>query len=224
MTLTLALLILESVLLVFTILLLLDSIKEGRARSRLLLEVDRATKTFTRIEYFLSVVDSMNDARHEVTGLITGRYPGGTDMKRTKDIVNAIRQAKKTGVEVKYLLPRFHDRLYIGCLYSNAGAEIRYSSCPMLHDLRYMTVDGRVAIIGIPEGTGEKEATKKGYKIISEGLNNVLKEHFNACWATATPYPEYLKEVIRQTKASPRQLAAELKISEEDLQKFYRDA
>ncbi|MDA8172627.1 MAG: hypothetical protein M0033_07905 [Nitrospiraceae bacterium] len=224
MTIELFLVILESVLLAFTVLLLLDSIREGRARSRLLLEVDRATKTFTRLEYFLSVVDSMADARHEVMGLITGRYPGGDDRKRTKDIVNAIEKAGKAGVQVKYLLPRFHDRLYVGCLYSSAGAQVRYSSCPILHDLRYMTIDDRVTVIGIPEGAGEKEATKKGYKIISEGLNSVLREHFNNCWGAATPYGEYLKEVIRETKASPRQLAIELKIDEKDLEKFYRDA
>ena len=224
MSLELYLVILESVLLLFTILLLLDSIREGRARARLLLEVDRATKTFTRLEYFLSVVDSMADARHEVIGLVSGRYPSATDRKRTKDIVGAIGKAVKAGVRVKYLLPRFHDRLYIGCLYSGAGAEVRYSSCPILHDLRYMTVDDRVTIIGIPEGTGEKEATKKGYKIISEGLNSVLREHFNNCWGSATPYADYLREVIRETKASPRQLAIELKIDEKDLEKFYRDA
>ncbi len=223
MSLELYLVILESVLLLFTILLLLDSIREGRARARLLLEVDRATKTFTRLEYFLSVVDSMADARHEVIGLVSGRYPSATDRKRTKDIVGAIGKAVKAGVRVKYLLPRFHDRLYIGCLYSGAGAEVRYSSCPILHDLRYMTVDDRVTIIGIPEGTGEKEATKKGYKIISEGLNSVLREHFNNCWGSATPYADYLREVIRETKASPRQLAMELKIEEKDLEKFYRD-
>ncbi|MDA8387650.1 MAG: hypothetical protein M0Z58_03160 [Nitrospiraceae bacterium] len=223
MTLPLSLLVLESVLLVFTILLLLDSIKEGRSRSRLLVEIQRAAKTFTRLEYFLAVVDSMADAGREVAGLISGRFPSGTDRKRTKDIVNSIEKAGKAGVNVKYILPRFHDRLYIGCLYSNVGAEVRYSSCPTLHDLRYTLVDDGVTIIGVPEGTGEKEATKKGYKIISEGLNSVLREHFNNCWGHATPYAEYLREVIRETKATPRQLALELKIDEKDLEKFYKD-
>ena len=219
MTMEILLLVIESVLLLFTILLLLDSIKEGRGRSRLLIEVERATKTFTRLEYFLAVVDSMSDAKREITGLITGRYPNHTDKKRTDDIISSIEKAARAGVGVKYLLPRFHDRLYMGCLYTKAGAQVRYSSCPILHDLRYMTVDDRMAVIGLPEST-EKEATKKGFKIDSEGLTSILKEHFNGCWGSAVTYEEYMREVIKQTNASPRQLAMELKIEEKEIEKF----
>nr|MDA8087694.1 hypothetical protein [Nitrospiraceae bacterium] len=184
MKIEISLLVIESVLLLFTILLLLDSIKEGRSRSKLLLEVERATKAFTRIEYFLAVVDSMSDARREVEGLITGRHPGHIDKKRTDDILNAIEKAARNGVSVKYLLPRFHDRLYMGSLYAKAGAEVRYGGCPILHDLRYMTVDDRMTVIGIPEDS-EKEATKKGFQIVSEGLTSILREHFNHCWSSA---------------------------------------
>ncbi len=63
MTLEMVLLILESVLLVVTIILLLFSLKEGRGRRSLLLEVGKATKILTRQEYFLSVTDSMMDAK-----------------------------------------------------------------------------------------------------------------------------------------------------------------
>ena len=220
MKIEISLLVIESVLLLFTVLLLLDSIKEGRSRSKLLLEVEKATKTFTRLEYFLTVVDSMSDAKHEVTGLITGRHPNHTDKKRTDDILTAIEKATRSGVSVKYLLPRFHDRLHMGCLYTKAGAEVRYSVCPILHDLRYMTVDDRMAVIGIPEGT-EKEATKKGFQIVSEGLASILREHFYSCWGSAIPYEEYMKEVIRQTNASPRHLALELKIEEKEIEKFF---
>ena len=220
MKIEISLLVIESVLLLFTILLLLDSIKEGRSRSKLLVEVERATKAFTRIEYFLAVVDSMSDARREVEGLITGRYPSHIDKKRTDDIINAIEKATRAGVSVKYLLPRFHDRLYMGCLYAKAGAEVRYGGCPILHDLRYMTVDDRLTVIGIPEDS-EKEATKKGFQIVSEGLTSILREHFNHCWSSAISYEEYMKEVIRQTKASPRHLALELKIEEKEIDKFY---
>ncbi len=220
MKLEISLLVIESVLLIFTVLLLLDSIKEGRGREKLLLEVEKATRTFTRIEYFLAVVDSMSDARHEVKGFITGRYPSHTDRKRTDDIINAIERVCRAGVSVKYLLPRFHDRLYIGSLYTKAGAEVRYSSCPILHDLRYMTVDDRMSVIGIPEES-EKEDTKKGFQITSEGLTFILKEHFNSCWGSAASYEEYMKEVISQTKASPRHLALELKIEEKEIERFF---
>lgn len=219
MKIEISLLVIESVLLLFTILLLIDSIKEGRVRAKLLLEVERATKTFTRLEYFLAVVDSMSDARREVAGLITGRYPSHTDRKRTDDILNSIERSSRAGVKVKYLLPRFHDRLYMGHLYTKAGAEVRYSSCPILHDLRYMTVDDKVAVIGLPE-SAEKEATKKGFKIVSEGLASILREHFNGCWGSATPYEDYIKEVIKQTNATPRQLAIELKLDEKEIEKY----
>ena len=69
------LLILESALLVATIILLLYSIREGKGRKNLLLEVGKATKILTRQEYFLTVTDSMMDARVEIIGFITGRPP-----------------------------------------------------------------------------------------------------------------------------------------------------
>jgi hypothetical protein len=218
MNLELSLLILESVLLAFTLVLLLFSIKEGRAREHLLRGVEKATKTFTRIEYFLAVIDSLTDARREVTGLITGRLPSAEDRKRTGEIIDAIRKMTGAGVKVRYMLPRFHDRLHIGFLYTKAGAEVRYSTCSIMHDFRYMTVDGNIAVIGIPEGTGEKEATKKGYKIHSEGLATILREHFYSCWENATDFAIYLREVMKETNAPPRQLARELSLDEAELE------
>jgi len=67
------LLILESILLIATIILLLYSIREGKDRRNLLLEVGKATKILTRQEYFLTVKDSMMDAKEEISGFITGR-------------------------------------------------------------------------------------------------------------------------------------------------------
>ena len=52
MTIETWLLVLESVLLIATIILLLFSIREGRGRKKLLLEVEQATKVLTRQEYF----------------------------------------------------------------------------------------------------------------------------------------------------------------------------
>jgi hypothetical protein len=63
MTIETVLLILESVLLAVTIILLLYSIREGRDRRNLLLEVGKATKILTRQEYFLTVTDSRMDAQ-----------------------------------------------------------------------------------------------------------------------------------------------------------------
>jgi hypothetical protein len=220
-SLELLLLISESVLLAFTVVLLLFSIKEGRGRENLLREVGRATKTFTRLEYFLAVMDAMSDAKKEIAGLITGRFPGPEDRKRTEDIEERIKKAHAAGVQVKYLLPSFHDRLYIGHLYTKAGAEIKYSTCAIPFDLRYMIVDDCVVIVGIPEAVGEKEATKKGYRIPSEGVAGLFREHFLNCWDRAVDFEAYLKQVIRESRASAKQLSIELNIPEKDLERYY---
>ncbi|MBI4685875.1 MAG: hypothetical protein HY755_11860 [Nitrospirae bacterium] len=223
MTIETGLLILESILLVATIALLIFNLREGRGRKDLLLEVERATKVLTRQEYFLSVTDSMMDAKEEVIGCITGRPPAGEDKKRTRDIISGIEKLVRAGVKVKYLLPKFPDRLYTGYLYMKAGAEIRYSNCLMVHNVRFISVDNRIVVIGIPESIGEKEATKKGYRIPSEGLAMILKDYFHSC-ENQVGFIEYLKEVMAQTGATPRHLAQEFHIDEGELEKFAKSS
>lgn len=223
MTIETGLLVLESVLLLATIILLLFSLKEGRGRKNLLLEVERATKVLTRQEYFLTVTDTMMEAKTEVIGAITGRLPIGEDKKRTRNIIDTIEKLTKEGVRVRYLMPKFSDRLHIGYLYMKAGAEIRYSSCLMVHNIRFIIVDDRIVVIGIPESIGEKEATKKGYRIPSEGLALILKDYFNEC-GNQISFENYLKEVIKQTGATPKLLARELQIDETELEKFTQPA
>ncbi|MEW6068459.1 MAG: hypothetical protein AB1610_09240 [Nitrospirota bacterium] len=214
------LLILESILLFVTIILLVYSIKEGRSRKNLLLEVGKATKVLTRQEYFLTVADSMMNANDEIVGFITGRLPAGDDKKRVKDIINNIERLTKEGMKVKYLLPKFPDRLNIGYLYTKAGAQVRYSICAITNNIRYLVIDDRFAIIGIPESIGEKEATRKGYGIPSEGLAVILKDHFERCWNESSVYEEYVKEIIRQTGATSKLLEQELQIDEKELQRL----
>jgi len=223
MTIEPLLLILESVLLLATIILLLYSIREGRGRKNLLLEVGKATKILTRQEYFLSVADSMTDAKDEVIGVITGRLPAEDDRKRVQDIIHNLEKLKKEGIKVKYLLPKFHDRLHIGYLYTKAGAEIRYSICAIANNIRYIIVDDRVAVIGIPESTGEKEATRKGYRIPSEGLAVILKDHFYKCWEESMSFEKYVKEVVHQTGLTLKLLEKELQIDTKELEKIVKD-
>ncbi len=215
-----SLLLLESVLLIVTVILLMFSLREGRGRRNLLLEVEKATKVLTRQEYFLTVTDSMMDAKAEVVGFITGRLPTGDDKKRTREIVTHIERLTGRGVSVKYLLPKFHDRIHIASLYRMAGAEIRFGSCPVVYDLRYIVVDNNLSVIGLPESIGEKEATRKGYRIPSEGLAAILKEYFYRCWETNLSYDEYLREVIKQTGAPFKTLASELQIDEEEIERI----
>lgn len=213
------LILLESLLLVVTITLILYSIKEGKGRKKLLVEVGKAAKLLTRQEYFLTVTDSMMDANSEVLGCITGRPPTADDKKRVRDIIDTIERLTKKGIRVKYLIPKFHDRLHIGYLYTKAGAEVQYSSCLMVHNIRFIIVDNRFVVIGIPESIGEKEATKKGYSIPSEGLAMILKKHFNSCEKQIL-FKEYLREVMSQTGAAPKHLAHELQIDEKDIERL----
>jgi len=81
MTLEIGLLALESILLLATIILLVYSIKEGKQRDKLIIEVGKATKILSRQEYFLNVLDSMMDAQEEIRGCITGRMPVGAGRK-----------------------------------------------------------------------------------------------------------------------------------------------
>ncbi len=61
MTVEFGLLLLESVLLIVTVILLLYGIYEGKRRDDLLREVERATKVLTRQEYFFSIMDAKKD-------------------------------------------------------------------------------------------------------------------------------------------------------------------
>jgi len=219
MTIEIGLLLLESVLLIATIILLVYSIREGRQRDNLLLEMGKATRILTRQEYFLTVLDSMMGAQEEVVGCITGRMPGGEDKKMTRDITATLEGLVKKGVRIKYLLPKFPDRLHIGYLYTKAGAEILYSGCLMVHNMRFIIVDERTVVIGIPESIGETEATKKGYRVPSEGLALVLKNYFNTC-ERQTAFPDYVKEVMHQTGATLHHLAREYRMDEEELKKL----
>ena len=82
-----------------------------------------------------------------------------------------------------------------------------------------MVADEKVVVIGIPEIVGEKEATKKGHRIPSEGLAIVLKNYFNNC-ENQISFKEYVNEVLEQTGATPKHLASELQIDEEELLKI----
>jgi hypothetical protein len=213
------LLLLESGLLIATVIMLIYSIHEGKRREHLLREVGRVTKVLTRQEYFFSIMEAMLDAKREIIGCITGRPPSGDDIAMTRHIIDAIERMTKKGVSVSYLLPKFPDRLQIGLRYSKAGAEVFFSSCLIVHNLRYIVVDEEIIVLGMPERTGEKEATKKGYTIPSDGLASLLKDYFSNC-QDKTKLKDYLQEVLKQTGATPEHLAREFHLDQEDLKGF----
>jgi hypothetical protein len=205
-----ALLALESALLILTVALLLYSIREGRARSRMMLEVARATRTLTRLEYFQTVADSMAEAKEEIIGCVTGhRQTGDEDFRRINNILDLVAKAVKRGVIVRYLLPKFHDRLYMGYFYTRAGAEVRYTTNAETYDLRYSLVDRRLVVIGIPEAISDEAHTNKGHLLPSEALGGIMRGHFYECWEQNLTFEEYLREVMAQTGTSVERLAME---------------
>src|SRR5512135_3270739 len=211
-----ALLLLESGLLVATVIMLIYGIHEGKRRDHLLREVGRVIKVLTRQEYFFSIMEAMLDAKREIIGCVTGRPPSGDDVGMTRHIADAIERMTKKGVSVKYLLPKFPDRLQIGFQYMKAGAEIFFSSCLIVHNLRYIIVDEEILVLGMPEKTGEKEATKKGYTIPSEGLATLLRNYFNSC-EDRTSLKDYLQEVLKHSGATLEHLAREFHLDQSDL-------
>jgi len=219
-----ALLILESVLLLFTIALLLYSILEGRRRNQLMLEVSRATRTLTRMEYFQAVTDSLAEAEKEVIGCVTGhRLTASEDQRRINSILSLIEKAAGRGVKVRYLLPKFHDRLYMGYFYSRAGAEVRFTTNPLVYSLRYNVVDGKLVVVGIPEASSEEAATSKGHRLPSEELAGIIRDHFYGCWEKNETFEEYLKEVMTQTGTSVERLAAETGLDSVSLKGLLKD-
>jgi hypothetical protein len=219
MSVEMGLMVTESVLLVATVVLLLYNIHEGKQRDNLLREVSKATRILTRQEYFLTLLDTMQDAEREIIGCITGSPPTADDLKMTRNIAATIEKMTHKGVRIRYLLPKFPDRLQIGVLYTKVGAEVRFSSCLMVHSIRYSIIDEKTVVFGIPESTGEMEATKKGYKIPSEELALILKGYFNSCEKQIS-LDAYLREIIEQTGATPEQLAREFHLAAEDLKKL----
>lgn len=219
MSLELTLLITETILLIVTIILLFYNIREGRQRTSLISGVEMATRTLTRLEYFHSVSDSMLEAQNEVVACITGRQPvDEDDRRRISALLVSLEKAIDRGVKVKYLLPKFQDRLYIGFLYSKAGAEVHYSTSNIFSNLSYMVVDNKLVIIGIPSVNGNQSVTRKGHRISSEALASMLVSNFNSSSRESMSLQAYAGDVLRETGTSIKSMAAEFGLEPCDLQ------
>ncbi len=216
------LLLLEFVLLIVTIVLLFFSIHEGRQRSLLLIEVGRATRTLNRAEYFQTVVESINLSSSEVISYVTGhRLYDADDERRIKEIIQAIKSAVCRGVVVRCTLPKFHDRLYMGFLYAQAGAEVRFTASQLIFSLRYTVIDSKLVVIGIPDVVSELAATSKGHRLPSEALAQMIRGHFYEHWNNKSPtLSEYLQEILEETKVSLQELSLEVGINVEELKAY----
>lgn len=221
------LLLVELVLLTVTVFLLALHLREERSRQSLIKELGKTTRVLTRQEYFNELLNTLQETKRSVFGCVTGSRPVGDEVLLVDRIVRNLRDLKKNGVKIRYLVPKFTDRLYIGYLYTKNGAEVRYNNCTLVNDMRYMVVDDRFVLVGVPETMGEKEPTKKGYRIPSIGIAAIMREHYDRCWngKITFTYEEYVKEVIEGLKKIESQfsfepLARELSIPIEELERI----
>jgi hypothetical protein len=76
--------------------------------------------------------------------------------------------------------------------------------------------DEEIIVLGMPDETGERGATKKGYTIPSEELAALLRNYFSSC-EDKTSLQDYLQEVLRQTGATLEHLAREFHLDLKDL-------
>ncbi len=200
MTLELALLSVEFVLLIATFILLYLSRREHAGRHELLKLLSLAITALTRREYFSAVQDAIREAKESVIAVITGTPPRDEEEEEMLNaIAERVREASSREVKLRYLIPRSAAHLYVGHLLCKAGAEVRYRAGLAVYDLRYMVVDGKRVIIGQPRGEGEEEPTKKGYVIESPTLASMLTERFESHWSAegTVTYEEYVRQEVK---------------------------
>jgi hypothetical protein len=219
-----ALLGVELALLAISITLLVLSFREHRGRSLLLEALFRATRELTRYEYFVAVVDSIRSAKRSISGVVTGRRPSSDlDRSALNDIVDALRDAVRRGVKVRYIIYKSPERLKIGYLYRSLGAEVRVSPAVAFSDLRYMVVDGSISVLGLAGGE-RGSPTRVGYLITSKTLAGMLQESFERLWEASEPIEEYTRELVEEIVAKTPHADAEAISSQLDIPRSVVDA
>jgi hypothetical protein len=209
---TVALLIIEPFLLLVTLLLLILNRREQKGRDRLLQRLSAATDVVSRQEYFVAVLGSLQSAASYVYGSVTGSPPQAEESEVINQVTSAISTAAERDVKVKYLLPMAPDRLQVGQWYAGAGAEVRFNPGVLVSDARYMVVDDKSVVIGVPERKGRNETTKKGYVVPSETVAFLFKVHFEARWSSpeTKTYKQYLSAVVTNARQSNPAISSEL--------------
>jgi hypothetical protein len=202
-TLDLMLLGVEITLLAPTLVLLLLGRREERGRRVLLGHLAETIKAVSMQEYYNAVISGIQGAQVNVMGFVTGASPRSGETKQfIRDVSEQISSAVKRNVVVHYLLPQSADRLEVGYIFEQAGAQVKFHSALIVSDLRYLIVDGSRTVLGIPEESGIDEPTRLGYAIPSRGLGNVLSSDFERIWERASDYSSYLLKVVSDLKGS----------------------
>lgn len=221
-----SLLVLELVLLVFTFIVVVLIMREARGRGALLKQMVQTATTVSRQEYFTTVVEGIQSAERNVWGIVTGSRADGQEYDTVDRIIEQVHTASSRGVDVRYLIPVSPDRLHMASRYEEAGAKVRFHPALIVNDLRYMIVDGKHVVLGLPRRKGQDEPTRKGYKIPSEGMQQLFRENFEKFWDSPDTlgYLGYLSKIVEDTrKAKPgvsdELLAEQLHVDIEDIRK-----
>jgi hypothetical protein len=207
-----ALLLVELVLLVVTVYLLEVNRREQRGRDKLISHISSATDVVTRQEYFLTVLDSIQHSKKDLCGSVTGSPPSPGEEDVIGQVTDALAHAAARKVRVRYLLPHSVDRLNIAQRYTSAGAEVKFNQAVLVGDARFMVVDDREVVIGVPGSKGQDEPTKKGHVIPSESVAALFKAKFEELWNSpdARTYAGYLGELVRKARESNPAISDEL--------------
>jgi hypothetical protein len=200
--LNLLLLVVELVLLVPTLLLLILGRREERGRRELLTHITSTARLVSRQDYFNSVRMGMEGAKDFIIGSITGSVPKTQEQEdQVNRLTEEIGRAARRGVVVRYLVPKLHDRLTLATLYKTAGAEVRFHPSLVVSDLRYIVIDNKESVIGLPSTSSENSPTREGYLIPSEGLARLFSSQFEEKWTKSLTYDDYVREIIGEAKS-----------------------
>lgn len=236
------LVVVELVLLAPTLLLLILGRKEQKGRQRLLEQMTNTAKVLTRQEYFNSVEFAMRSATMSIIGSITGSSPKSADqeesVQKIAELIHHLRKKMSSNnirgegaladpILIRYLMPKSQNRLSVAYRYREAGADVRFHPGLLVSDLRYVIVDNKVTVLGLPSATGENQPTKEGYAIPSEALSAVFTQEFSSKWSQAIDYDFYAREVLEEISShnhsvSARLLAAELLIPEQEIKRILK--
>ena len=223
---SLVLLVVELILLIATLSMLILARREAHGRQLLLRQITSTAKMVSRQEYFNSVQFGMQNAVASIKGSITGSSPQNPEQRdRIEGIIEQIHRARSRNVTVQYLVPKAQDRIALASRYKEAGAELRFHAGLLVSDLRYVIVDGKHTVLGLPSAPGETEPTREGYVIRSEGLAQVLLQNFEGRWGEASTYDNYINGILLEIKShnpvvSTQLLSSQLGVSESDIKRM----
>jgi len=192
----------EIVLLLATIYLISKSREEYKGRMMLLEHMGIAIELLTREKYFNAVYDVYREAKNWIIATVTGSKPKDEDL--VENLLNLMRDKAEDGVNIRILIPKSIERLYMGYRYNTIGAKVKYYENLVIYDLRYTVADGRIVVMGFPIERGRGKPTRKGVKIYSEVLASILAENFEKYWKSeqAIKYEDYLRNYVERAMES----------------------